>query len=60
MGQLLSTLLLAEAEKIQSYERIMVDVIMEGRGIEYPDPTRSYELQDDKRKIVKVFWKVLE
>lgn len=60
VGQLLSSLLMAESEKLKSFQRIMVDIIMEGRGIEYPDPTRSYELQDDKRKIVKVFWKIRE
>ena len=35
-----------------------IDVIAEGKGIEYPDAKREYEAKGDKRKITKVYWKV--
>ena len=40
------------------FEKASIDIIIEGRGIEYPDAKRTYELEDDKRKITKVYWKV--
>ena len=58
VGDIISMLLSINLEKLKRYDQAIIDVIMEGRGIEYPDYTREYELEDDKRKIVKVYWKV--
>jgi hypothetical protein len=60
VGDIISTLLTINSDKLNSYQEALVDVVMEGRGIEYPDYTRSYELEDDKRKIVKVYWRIFE
>lgn len=48
-------------EKLQSsntLHKISFDLIIEGRGIEYPESKRAYDLEDDKRKITKVYWKL--
>ncbi len=58
VGDIISMLLSINLEKLKQYDEAIIDIIMEGRGIEYPDFTREYELEDDKRKIVKVYWKV--
>jgi hypothetical protein len=60
VGDIISTLLTINSDKLNSYQEALVDVVIEGRGIEYPDYKRSYELEDDKRKIVKVYWHIFE
>lgn len=60
VGDIISTLLTINSDKLNSFQEALVDVVIEGRGIEYPDYTRSYELEDDKRKIVKVYWRIFE
>lgn len=58
VGDMLTTLMAVNTDRLIRYEEALVDFIVEGRGIEYPDASREYELQDDKRKIVKVYWKI--
>lgn len=45
-----------QPEAMKAFRRCLLDVYIEGRGMEFPDPTRQYDDEDDKRKIVKVFW----
>lgn len=58
VGDIITTLMTINSDKLSSYDEALLDIIFEGRGIEYPDSTREYELEDDKRKIVKVYWKI--
>ncbi len=57
-GDLLFSLLSIKKESFSRFQKASIDIIIEGRGIEYPDASRSYELEDDKRKIAKVYWKI--
>lgn len=58
VGDIISTLMMINSDILKNYDEVIVDIIMEGRGIEYPEYTREYELEDAKRKIAKVYWKV--
>lgn len=58
VGDIITTLMTINSDKLNQYEEALLDIIIEGRGIEYPDVNREYELEDDKRKIVKVYWKI--
>ena len=58
VGDIITTLMTINSDKLNSYEEALLDIIIEGRGIEYPDANREYKLEDDKRKIVKVYWKI--
>ena len=58
VSDLLSQMLTAQKPLYNRFQKFTIDLITEGRGIEYPDAKRTYALQDDKRKITKVYWKV--
>lgn len=58
VAQLLTSILNNKKDAFLEFEKASIDIIIEGRGIEYPDAKRTYELEDDKRKITKVYWKV--
>ena len=58
VGDIINEQLAAEFAQFNQNEKAIINVIVEGRGIEYPDPTRDYKSVDDKRKITKVYWKV--
>lgn len=58
VGDIINEQLAAEFAQFNQNEKAIINVIVEGRGIEYPDPTRDYKSVDYKRKITKVYWKV--
>ncbi|HMN33667.1 MAG: hypothetical protein IT215_00590 [Chitinophagaceae bacterium] len=58
VADLLSEMIKNELQKTKSPRSISFDLLIEGRGIEYPESKRIYELEDDKRKITKVYWKL--
>ncbi len=58
VGDIISTLLANKKNNLVQYEKASIDLIVEGKGIEYPDAKRTYQLEDDKRKITKVYWKI--
>lgn len=58
VGDIITTLMTINSDKLNSYDEALLDIIIEGRGIEYPDVNREYELEDEKRKIVKVYWRI--
>jgi len=58
VGDIINEQLAAEFAQFNQNAKAIINVIVEGRGIEYPDPTRDYKSVDDKRKITKVYWKV--
>lgn len=58
VGDIISTLIQNKKNSFTKFDKASIDIIVEGRGIEYPDAKRTYELEDDKRKITKVYWKV--
>lgn len=60
VSDIISVLLSNKKNMFDQYDQFTFDIIAEGRGIEFPDSKRSYELQDDKRKITKVYWKVVK
>lgn len=60
VSDIISALVSAKKSGFVQFEKFTFDIITEGRGIEYPDAKRSYALQDDKRKITKVYWKVVK
>jgi hypothetical protein len=41
-----------------NFEFVVLDIIIEGRGIEKPESDRTYSDIDDKRRIAKVYWRV--
>lgn len=42
-----------------NFEFVILDIIIEGRGIEKPESDRTYSDIDDKRRIAKVYWRVM-
>lgn len=54
-------LIMAYAEKMDKlniYATSLVDIVAEGKGIEYPDAKKNYKLNDEKRRITKIYWRV--
>lgn len=60
IGDMLSKLILDRKPTFKKYDKIIIDLIQEGRGTEFPDVKRSYEAEDDKRRITKVYWKLYQ
>jgi len=60
VGDIISDLLAKKKSSFYQFDKATFDIIVEGRGIEYPDAKRTYDLEDDKRKITKVYWKVYQ
>jgi hypothetical protein len=60
VSDLISGLIADKKSGFSQFEKFTFDIITEGRGIEFPDAKRNYNLQDDKRKITKVYWKVVK
>lgn len=58
IGDMLSKLILERKPSYKKYDKIIIDLIQEGRGTEFPDVKRMYEAEDDKRRITKVYWKL--
>jgi len=58
IGDMLSKLILERKSSYKKYDKIIIDLIQEGRGTEFPDVKRMYEAEDDKRRITKVYWKL--
>lgn len=58
VAQLLNDLLKNKEQAFRSYTKASIDIFAEGRGIEFPDAKRNYELIDAKRRITKLYWKI--
>lgn len=58
VAQMLTSIMNSKKDSFLEFEKASIDIIVEGRGIEYPDAKRNYELEDDKRKITKVYWRI--
>lgn len=57
VANILSPLIFSKLKET-SLRNTSFDIIIEGKGIEYPDAKRQYQLEDDKRKITKVYWRI--
>ena len=58
VGNIISKLIHQRKEDFTTYDKLIIDIIQEGRGTEYPDTKRNYEMIDDKRRLTKVYWDV--
>ncbi len=58
VSDIVSKLLAEQKSVFKQFQHFTIDLVTEGRGIEFPDAKRNYALQDNKRKITKVYWKV--
>lgn len=45
-------------QKFSKYKQVVLNIIIEGRGTESPDPKKTYLPEDDKRRIVKLYWQI--
>ena len=55
---IISKLYANKMDNLKNYSKTLIDIIAEGRGIEYPDTSKNYKLIDDRRRIAKIYWKV--
>ena len=60
VGDIISKLLEEKKSSFENFDKLSIDIYVEGRGIEYPDAKRVYDQEDDKRKITKVYWKIFQ
>lgn len=58
-GSVIMELLQANSSLMQNFDYVVIDLRIEGRGIDKPDPQRSYADIDEKRRIAKVYWRIL-
>ncbi|MBL7752999.1 MAG: hypothetical protein JNM44_00885 [Chitinophagaceae bacterium] len=58
-GSVLMDLLETNNTLMQNFTYVVIDLRIEGRGGEKPDPQRSYDDIDEKRRIAKVYWRIL-
>lgn len=59
VAEIMNSLVLEQKNKLLKFERASLDIIIEGRGIEFPEVKRNYSKIDKKRRIAKVYWRVL-
>ncbi len=59
VGKIISELIEEKKDKFTNFEKLKIEIINEGKGEEMPEKNRSYNISDERRRIVKLFWKVL-
>ena len=57
IGSILEQHLSAFPEMFASFSTVLISLHMEGRGTELPEGNKPYKSNDEKRRIVKVYWK---
>nr|HPI55624.1 hypothetical protein [Chitinophagaceae bacterium] len=57
IGRIIEQQLSAFPEMFASFSTVLISLHMEGRGTELPEGNKVYKSNDDKRRIVKVYWK---
>ena len=58
IGSIIEQELSAFPEMFASFSNILITLNMEGRGTEFPEENKLYKPIDEKRRIVKVYWKI--
>ena len=41
------------------YDKVYIQLVQEGKGQELPDNKKKYRIDDERRRVVKIFWKIL-
>ncbi len=60
VSQLISGVFGLKTNEGQSYPKLQVDYIPQGRGEEFPNPKiRNYQTDDERRRVVLVYWSIL-
>jgi hypothetical protein len=60
IGTMISAVLNERKDEFKMYNKLIIDIIQEGRGLEFPDLKREYEFIDSKRRIAKVYWRKIQ
>lgn len=58
IGKILSQLIENRKKDFDSFDKVFIQIVNEGKGEELPDQIRRYKVDDVQRRIVKIFWKV--
>ncbi len=58
IATMISSLIDMRQNEFNNFNKIIIDIIQEGKGIEIPDSKREYESIDPKRRIAKVYYKI--
>lgn len=58
VASILKELILERATELKSYDKVYIELLMEGRGEALPDSKKKFKVDDERRRIVKLFWHV--
>ncbi len=60
VGKIISEVISNQKESFEIYDKVYIQLLNIGKGEEMPDHKKKYKQNDEKRRIVKVYWNILE
>ncbi len=58
VADMISEIMHKRKAELAKFDKVIIDLFVEGRGLELPEARRTYQDIDPKRRITKVYWKL--
>ncbi len=59
IGKIISEIVDQRKSDLDSFDKVFIQIVQEGKGEELPDAKKKYETNDERRRVVKIFWRVM-
>ena len=58
VASIIRDLILERSAELKLYDKVYLELLMEGRGEILPDTKKKFKADDERRRIVKLYWHV--
>lgn len=60
IGKLLNEIIVAKNIEFEYFDKVFIQLVQEGKGEELPDTKKRYTANDEDRRVVKIYWKIIQ
>lgn len=58
VSDVIHALLVERTSELKSFDKVYIELLSEGRGEASPDASKKFRIEDERRRIVKLYWYV--
>ena len=58
LGKIINEIIDARISLFEPYQKVFIQIVQVGKGEEMPDQKKKYKVDDERRRVVKIYWKV--
>nr|MBP6315213.1 hypothetical protein [Chitinophagaceae bacterium] len=59
IGKIIDEIIEQRKPMFDPFDKVYIQIVHEGKGQELPDRKKKYRIDDERRRVVKIYWKIL-